>query len=70
MRIRMVPLVRPDHRLQRALEFLMAGATAVQVGTANFVDPAAMLSVVEGIESFCIEEGTADIREIIGSLRL
>lgn len=53
-----------------ALEFLIAGATAVQVGTANFVDPAAMLSVIEGIEGFCLEEGVGDIRELIGSLEL
>ncbi|PLX84709.1 MAG: dihydroorotate dehydrogenase [Desulfuromonas sp.] len=52
-----------------ALEFLVAGATAVQVGTANFVEPTAMLKVIEGIEQFCIEEGIADIRELIGSLR-
>ncbi len=53
-----------------ALEFLIVGATAVQVGTANFVDPRAMLNVVEGIEAFCIEEGISDIRELIGSIKL
>ena len=53
-----------------ALEFLVVGATAVQVGTANFIDPTVMLSVIEGIENFCIEEGIGDIREIIGSLKL
>ena len=52
-----------------ALEFLIAGATAVQVGTANFVDPAAMIDIVEGLEAFCIEEGIDDIRQVIGSLR-
>lgn len=53
-----------------ALEFLIVGARAVQVGTANFVDPAAMISIIEGIESFCVEEGIHDIHELIGSLRL
>jgi dihydroorotate dehydrogenase (NAD+) catalytic subunit len=53
-----------------ALEFLVVGATAVQVGTANFIDPTVMLSVIEGIEKFCIDEGIDDIREIIGSLKL
>ncbi len=51
-----------------ALEFLIVGATAVQVGTANFVDPRAMLDVAEGLSAFCVEEGIRDIREVIGSL--
>ena len=59
-------IVRP----MDALEFLIVGARAVQVGTANFVDPAAMISIIEGIEDFCIEEGIEDINELIGSLRL
>ena len=53
-----------------ALEFLIAGATAVQVGTANFVDPAAMLTVIRGIEEFCVGEGIDDINQVIGSLRV
>jgi dihydroorotate dehydrogenase (NAD+) catalytic subunit len=53
-----------------ALEFLIVGASAVQVGTANFVDPGAMMTIIAGIEEFCIEEGIADIRDLIGSLRL
>ncbi len=52
-----------------ALEFLIVGATAVQVGTANFVDPGAMATIIAGLEQFCIEEGIEDIRELIGSLR-
>lgn len=52
-----------------ALEFLIAGATAVQVGTANFIDPAVMIAVIEGLERFLIEEGLDDIRQVIGSLR-
>lgn len=53
-----------------ALEFLIVGATAVQVGTANFVDPTAMMTIIEGIEEFCIGEGIDDIHQLIGSLRL
>ncbi len=53
-----------------ALEFLIVGASAVQVGTANFVDPEAMITIIKGIEDFCIEEGVSDISEIIGSLQL
>ena len=57
-------------RAMDALEFLIAGATAVQVGTANFVDPAAMLTIIRDIEEFCIEEGIDDIKQLIGSLRM
>jgi len=53
-----------------ALEFLIVGARAVQVGTANFIDPQAMLSVIDGLEQFLVEEGLADINQVIGSLRL
>lgn len=49
-----------------ALEFLMAGASAVQVGTANFIDPAATMKILDGIEEFCERQGVADIHEIIG----
>ncbi len=57
-------------RAMDALEFLIVGATAVQVGTANFVDPGAMAGIVAGIEEFCIEEGISDVRELIGSLEV
>ena len=58
-------IVRP----MDALEFLIVGATAVQVGTANFVDPQAMTNIIDGIERFCIEEGVGDIHELIGSIQ-
>jgi dihydroorotate dehydrogenase (NAD+) catalytic subunit len=51
-----------------ALEFLIAGARAVQVGTANFVNPRAMLEIVEGLKSYCEEKGITCITEIIGSM--
>jgi dihydroorotate dehydrogenase (NAD+) catalytic subunit len=53
-----------------ALEFLITGARAVQVGTANFVNPRATLDIVEGIRKFCEERGIAHIDEIIGSLKI
>ncbi|BCR05164.1 dihydroorotate dehydrogenase B (NAD(+)), catalytic subunit [Desulfuromonas versatilis] len=59
-------IVRPSD----AIEFLIAGATAVQVGTANFVDPGIMPAIVEGIEQYCIEEGIDDINELVGSLQV
>ena len=49
-----------------ALEFIMAGASAVQVGTGNFAEPGAPLDILEGIERFLKEEGTTDINELIG----
>ena len=49
-----------------ALEFLMAGATAIEVGTANFVDPTITVKIVEGIEDYCNRHGIKDINEIIG----
>jgi len=50
-----------------AIEFLMAGAAAVQVGTATFSNPLAPLEVLEGIERFLDEEGVEDIHDIIGA---
>lgn len=49
-----------------AVEFLMAGATAVQVGTATFANPRAPLDVLDELEAWCIAQGVADVREIIG----
>jgi dihydroorotate dehydrogenase (NAD+) catalytic subunit len=53
-----------------ALEFLIVGARAVQVGTANFIDPTAMTTIIDGIEAFCIEKNISDIQQLIGSLEL
>ncbi len=50
-----------------ALEFIMAGATAVQVGTATFTNPYTPLEVLDGIERFCHEEGVADVNELVGA---
>jgi dihydroorotate dehydrogenase (NAD+) catalytic subunit len=51
-----------------ALEFLIAGASAVQVGTANFVNPAAGISIADGINRFCDENGIADAGLLVGTL--
>ena len=55
---------------QDALEFIMAGATAIQVGTATFRNPCAALDVLEGIEQFIQKEGVRDIQELVGSARI
>jgi dihydroorotate dehydrogenase (NAD+) catalytic subunit len=49
-----------------ALEFLMAGATAVAVGTANFRNPYATIEVIEGIEAYMRENGIEDVNDLIG----
>ena len=53
-----------------ALEFIIAGATAIAVGTANFVNPLATVQIVEGIERFLVEEHIPDINDIVGSLQV
>jgi dihydroorotate dehydrogenase (NAD+) catalytic subunit len=52
-----------------AIEFLMAGAGAIQVGTATFANPMAPLEVLEGIEGWCEANAVSDIREIVGAAR-
>ena len=51
-----------------AIEFLMAGATAIEIGTANFIDPTVTVKVVEGIGEWLDCHGIADVNEIIGAL--
>jgi dihydroorotate dehydrogenase (NAD+) catalytic subunit len=53
-----------------AIEFLMAGATAVQVGTATFSNPLAPLEVLEGIQRFLAEQGVEDVHDIIGAAQV
>ena len=50
-----------------AIEFLMAGATAIEVGTANFIDPCASVKIAEGINRWLDEQGVADVHDIIGA---
>ena len=49
-----------------AIEFLMCGATAVQIGTANFIDPTVTLKVIDGINEWCDSHGICDLHDIIG----
>ena len=51
-----------------AIEFLMAGATAIEIGTANFLDPAVTIKVRDGINDWLDEHGCKDVHEIIGCL--
>jgi dihydroorotate dehydrogenase (NAD+) catalytic subunit len=52
-----------------ALEFLIAGASAVQVGTANFVNPRATLEIIEGIEAFMVQHHIEKLSDITGTLK-
>lgn len=49
-----------------AIEFIMAGATAVQVGTANFINPKVCIDIIEGMEKFCKEQNIKNLQEIRG----
>lgn len=51
---------------QDAIEFMMAGASAIQIGTVNFTNPMAGKEIIEGMENFLIKEGIKDINEIVG----
>jgi dihydroorotate dehydrogenase (NAD+) catalytic subunit len=53
-----------------ALEFFIVGARAVQVGTANFVNPGVTMRIVEGIKAYMERQGIQSINDIIGSLRI
>ena len=51
-----------------AIEFLLAGATAIEVGTATFTEPSAPLRVAREIEEYCVRHGLAGVRELVGAL--
>ena len=51
-----------------ALEFIMCGATAVEIGTANFIDPAVTIKVRDGINDWLDRHGVADVRDIVGTI--
>jgi dihydroorotate dehydrogenase (NAD+) catalytic subunit len=53
-----------------ALEFLIAGAVAVQVGTANFINPRATIDIIEGIEAFLVEKNVNKLADVIGTLKV
>lgn len=53
-----------------AIEFLLAGATAIQIGTANFIDPAVSIKVLDGIQDYLKRHGMNTVQELIGALEL
>ena len=52
-----------------AIEYMLAGASAVQVGTATFVNPSAMIEVISGLETFCKRKGIKRVSELRGMVR-
>ena len=52
-----------------ALEFILAGATAVSVGAANFINPYATIEVIEGIEDYMRRNNVDDIKDLIGAVK-
>ena len=52
-----------------AVEFMLAGATAVAVGTANFNNPSATIEVIDGIAAYCEQQGVGNVNELIGALQ-
>ena len=55
---------------QDAIEFFLAGATAIQVGTANFVDPQCTMKIIDGIEDYLQRHNFNSIHDIIGALEV
>ena len=53
-----------------AVEYLLAGAAAVQVGTASFLDPAAMIGIIDGLLAYCERHGVARVDELTGAVRI
>lgn len=51
-----------------AVEFMLAGATAVAVGTANFINPMATINIIEGIEAYMGDHGVTDVKELTGGM--
>jgi dihydroorotate dehydrogenase (NAD+) catalytic subunit len=51
-----------------AIEFMLAGARAVQIGTANFIDPQITLKAVDWMADWCVRHGVSDINEIVGEI--
>lgn len=53
-----------------AVEFMLAGASAIQIGTANFIDPAITIKVIDGINDYLERHGCKSVSEIIGALEV
>jgi dihydroorotate dehydrogenase (NAD+) catalytic subunit len=57
-------------KVEDALEFIIAGARAIEIGTANFVNPRVTIEIIEGIEKYLIENNMKDVNELVGSMKI
>jgi len=57
-------------KVEDALEFIIAGARTVSIGTANLVNPKAAIEIIKGIEEYLIENEIEDVNELVGSLKV
>jgi len=53
-----------------AVEFILAGASAIQIGCANFVKPAAAMEVLDGLKEYCVEHNFSSLRRLVGALEI
>ena len=57
-------------KIEDALEFIIAGAQAIEIGTANFLNPKVTIEIIEGIQKYLIEKNIKDINELVGSMKI
>ena len=57
-------------KVEDALEFIIAGARAIEIGTANFVNPGVTIEIIEGIENYLTENNIKDVNELVGSMKI
>lgn len=57
-------------KIEDALEFIIAGAQAIEIGTANFLNPKVTIEIIEGIQKYLIEKNVKDINELVGSMKI
>ncbi len=57
-------------KVEDALEFIIAGARAIEIGTANFVNPKVTIEIIEGIEKYLTENNIKDVNELVGSMKI
>jgi dihydroorotate dehydrogenase (NAD+) catalytic subunit len=55
---------------QDAIEFILAGSTAIQVGTYNFIDPTASVKIIEGIEEYLDRHRITSVADLVGQMRI